>query len=143
MSRNAQQVADFLACYKPQPPSENGLRVALLLEQWLGLHHIRDDTLRKTAWDNPRFVEMKLPGEQATYDFNELTRLVFLAHDHGIRVAITPSGPQFLRLLFHPRAREGGLTERHPTLEQALAAWREKHPHAVDSPSLVTNPKET
>jgi len=62
----------------------------------------------------------------ATFDFSGLTRAVFLAHDRMIRLEIRPSGPGMLKLMLHKRhKREGRMHERHPTVEQALAAHRE------------------
>jgi len=116
------------------PPSDVGLRVAKLLEEWDGLHHFKEDMMRKVDWANDHFIAVKLRAGMATFDFNGLTRLVFLAHDHCIRIEIAPLNPQLLRVLFHPRhVREGSICERHPTLEQAVASYRACHPSvAVD-----------
>lgn len=64
-------------------------------------------------------------GELATFDFSQLTRLVFLAHDACIRVSIMNSGPQMVKIALHKRnSREGSMCERHPAIEQALTKWR-------------------
>ena len=116
-------------------PSECGLRVAQLLEEWQGLHHMDTAQMKKVDWANKRFQVVKLSkfstpgGGLSTFDFSDLTSLVFLAHDHCIRVHIAPCNPQFLAIIFHPRnTRDGGMTERHPTLEQAVESWRSNHP---------------
>ncbi len=115
-------------------PSESGLRVAYLLDAWNGLHHMDSDQMKKVDWANPRYQLVKLSkfsspgGGLASSDFNDLTTLIFLCHDHCIRVQILPCNPQFLELAFHPRhSRDGGMSERHPTIETAVAQWREKH----------------
>lgn len=61
----------------------------------------------------------------ATFDFDKLTRAVVLAHDRCIRFAIEPSGPGMLQLWATKRkGREGRMSERHPTLEQAIELIR-------------------
>lgn len=112
-------------------PSQVGKRVARLLEAWDGLHHFDAAEMKKINWADPYCIILRIRGVGATFDFSELTRLVFLAHDHCIRVEILPCNPQFVRLLFHPRrTREGFATDRHPTLERAVAAHRESFPEA-------------
>jgi hypothetical protein len=113
--------------------SDAGVRVGELLDRWGGLHHFDPAALKKVDWSNPRFVVLKIskyhtPANIATYDFSDLTNLVFLAHDLCIRVAISPCNPQYLELMLHPRQREGSASQRHPTIEQALQAWREQNP---------------
>lgn len=66
-------------------------------------------------------------GELATFDFNNLTRLIFLAHDKCIRVSVMSSGPRMVKIALHKRdTRTGSIMERHPTIENALKDWREK-----------------
>jgi len=65
-------------------------------------------------------------GSLATFDFNELTRLVFLAHDRCIRAEISQGGPNRLGIAIWKRERGGSMYERHPTIEQAVDEWREK-----------------
>lgn len=60
----------------------------------------------------------------STFDFYQLTTLVFLCHEARIRGDIGPGGPRMLRMSFHPRAAEGGMSSRHPNLEEATAAFR-------------------
>jgi hypothetical protein len=118
-------------------PSDVGLRVAKLLDEWDGLHHFDQAMMKKVEWTNTHFIAIKLGGGLASFDFNNLTRLIFLAHDHCIRVEIAPLTFKVLRVLFHPRhKREGNIYERHPTLEQAVGAYRGNHPAP---PSSVTS----
>lgn len=60
----------------------------------------------------------------ATWDFDQLTRLVLAAHDECVRVQVAPSSPRYLRISMSPRARSGGMSERHPTIEDAVADYR-------------------
>ena len=66
----------------------------------------------------------------ASWDSATLTRLVFAAHDRCARVEVAPAG-FYLRIAVHARSREPGdlpIMSGHPTLEEAVAAWREHHP---------------
>lgn len=65
-------------------------------------------------------------GSLATFDFDDLTRLVLLAHACCIRVQVESSGPNKLRIAIWKREREGSTFERHPTIEQAIESYRGK-----------------
>jgi hypothetical protein len=65
----------------------------------------------------------------STWDYDELTRLVFFAHDFGVRVEILPGQPGKVAIAAWKRVRleEAGdspIVEGHPTLEQAVAMHR-------------------
>ena len=127
---------NHLKYWTKTPPSEVGLRVAALLDEWHGLHHFDERSMKKIDWSNPMFVLLTLdhhtsPGQLATYDFSGLTKLVFLAHDHCIRVDLMPCNGSYLKLMFHPRQREGSMPQRHPMLEEAVASWRKNHPASM------------
>lgn len=62
-------------------------------------------------------------GRWATFDCSELTRLVVLAHDFAIRVEVVPWAPGMLGFTFHKRARKGRIHQRHPTIQDAVAAY--------------------
>ena len=67
-------------------------------------------------------------GDLSTFDFDTLTRLVFLAHDLCMRVSIEQSGPGMVKIIVWKRnSREGRMSSRHPTIEEALNVWRERH----------------
>jgi hypothetical protein len=68
-------------------------------------------------------------GDIATYDYDFLTRLVFLAHDKCIRASVQNSGPRLIKIVIWKRdGRTGRMAEGHPTIETALGKWRERHP---------------
>lgn len=115
-----------------QPPpalSEFGARVADLLgELFDGLYHW--DGAERTDWSREHVVEVTVAKSSslATYDFDHLTRLVFLAHRDCIRVEIEPASPKYLRVVFTPRKRDGGwIAERHPTLREAVEAFEREY----------------
>lgn len=64
----------------------------------------------------------------ATFDFHELTSLVFLCHEARIRCDVSPAGPRMMRISFWQRGHEGGMAERHPNLDEAVAAFRQYLP---------------
>jgi hypothetical protein len=65
----------------------------------------------------------------ASWDFNQLTRLVIGAHDDCIRVEVEPHGFGYLKINMWPReGREGSMSKRHPTIEEAVATYREDYP---------------
>jgi len=103
-----------------------GERVAELLGVWLaGIYHYHGAA--KLDWSNDAWFELRSHQALSTFDNQSLTRLVFLAHDLALRVEISPLSHQNLMIRIHPR--EHGPAEfhkRHPTIEQALAAWRER-----------------
>lgn len=107
--------------------SEIGEDAARLLNDlYLGIYHI-DRECRRVDWSNKYYIEITVRNCWSTYDFDNLTRLVFLAHDYALRVELIPRGFGYTRILFHRRQREGNLYQRHPTIEDALANWRKNH----------------
>lgn len=63
-------------------------------------------------------------GDLATYDYDKLTKLVIMAHDQCVRVSVMPHAFKTLRISIWKREREGGMSQRHPTLEQAIEKFR-------------------
>ena len=71
-------------------------------------------------------------GDMATYDYDFLTRMVFLAHDKCYRVSVQNGGPRQVKIVVFKRDyREGSMAERHPTIESALNEWRKRHESAA------------
>lgn len=60
----------------------------------------------------------------ATFDYNQLTMLVFLCHEARIRCSISPCGPRTLKLCFYPRMSTGNMCVRHPNLDEAVKEFR-------------------
>jgi hypothetical protein len=63
-------------------------------------------------------------GGLSTYDCNDLTRLVLLAHAQCIRANVDQGGPNRLRIAIWRRQRDGSIFERHPTIEQAIEQFQ-------------------
>jgi hypothetical protein len=65
-----------------------------------------------------------IQGAPATYDDSLLTRMVFLAHEKGIRVEISGVRGARLRIALHKREPRSRLfCRKHPTLSQAMLDW--------------------
>ena len=110
--------------------SEFGVRVAGLLDQWYyGIYHADPKYLKQADWTSSDYIEVKHHGVLSTVHYDNLTRLVFLAHDHAIRIEIEAvGGPRkLLRFVLYNRQRGGDRFLHHPSLENALAAWREAY----------------
>lgn len=71
-------------------------------------------------------------GVLATFDFDRLTRLVLLAHDRCIRVEIISSGPNRVGIAAWKRkTRNGSMSQRHPTIDEAIAVHRIHFPEVL------------
>ena len=103
---------------------------AFFAELFCGEHHIPRGGVKEwgIGWCVSTWADL------STFDADKLTRLVFLAHDYCVRAEVTHSGPRMVRICIWQRdTREGSIAERHPTLEQAVAAWRERNPAPGDA----------
>lgn len=79
----------------------------------------------KIDWDyGYNGVSVLWHRDMATFDFHQLTTLVFLCHEARIRVDISPATFRQVRLSFWQRGHEGDMTRRHPNLDEAVAAFR-------------------
>lgn len=66
----------------------------------------------------------------ATWDFDNLTRLVLAAHRWAVRVELVQSGPRSIGIFLHARIPDDGTkdqswSEKHPTIEQLCIRARE------------------
>lgn len=82
-----------------------------------GEHHIPGE-IRQPG--GAHFIEINVPDGIATFDFDNLTRLVIGCHQICVRMEIVASGPRRLKLRFHNRRPEGRIFERHPTMQGVL-----------------------
>ena len=67
------------------------------------------------------------PRSWATWDFDNLTRFVFLCHVARIRGSIESAGPRGYRMMFWQRGKDGGVSRRHPDLAEAVAAFDQEY----------------
>lgn len=88
-----------------------------------GIYHI-ERSVRRVEWSHPHCIEVGV-GHLATIDGNELTILVTVCHDLGLRLEIEPHGPRMLKLRFWQRtARTGQLYQRCPSIDDHIAQIR-------------------
>lgn len=124
--------------YSGKVPSLLGKKVFRLLDElYYGIYHVAyHSNLGKVAWDDQDYIFISvLDSQYATYDSDYLTRLVFMAHAMGLRVAIGQSGPCRIKLEFWQRksGMDGRIDERHPTLDQAVDMFKRSHPKVFES----------
>jgi hypothetical protein len=67
-------------------------------------------------------------GRMSTFDFYPLTMLVLLCHEARIRCEIRAKASGHFELSFFQRSHEGGMSGRHPNIDEAVAAFREYLP---------------
>ena len=84
------------------------------------------------VWER-RFLIVPWRNSLATFDHAALTTLVFLCHDARIRCDISSGAPRHVEIMLHERKADGRMGERHPNLEEAIAAYRRYVPsdHSV------------
>jgi len=109
-----------------QPPSALGADVADLLGVVFGgLYHLRERVLVKVDWHDERSIAVVVPDGLATFDGSTLTALVVIAHDACLRLEVSAPRRSTLELRFWRRARDGGVSKRHPRLEEHVASIRQ------------------
>jgi hypothetical protein len=116
----------------PAALSELGKNVADFLGEWqYGIYHLHNRDLLKVQWDNKTYIEITIHCcGLSTYDFNDLTRLVFIAHEMALRVELEPAAHHYMKIRFHARKHEGhenrhDMTTWHPTLDQAVSLFKQ------------------
>ncbi len=90
-----------------------------------GLYHLEYRDLEASDWSNEHICRVRLTTYGlATVDGNILTRLLVLAFDAQVRLAIKPRSHWTIDLIFtqrhHRKSKEDCLHEVIPTLEQSV-----------------------
>lgn len=98
---------------------------AFFSEIYGGEHHIPSEIKQKQHSDGYYILTR---GDLSSFDFNRLTRILFLCHDKCYRVEMKALGMKVAIFLHKRYKRKGSVMECHPTIEDALAKWRETHP---------------
>lgn len=92
----------------------------------LGPWNLRWTSLRE---HHVAYATISVPADRlSTFDVDALTRLVVIAHDRCCRIQIAPAGPRHIQIGVSPRSRDGDVSRRHPTIEQAIADVRGVQP---------------
>ena len=87
-----------------------------------GFHHV-NGTFKE--FGSGVAIHTSLSG-WATWDYDNLTRLVVMAHDRMIRVDLLHSGSRMYGFaLWKRHTRDGDMSKRHPTIEDAVSMCRQ------------------
>ena len=78
-------------------------------------------------------------GGMASYDYTQLTTLVLMAHYKCIRVEIQPCSPCHIKIAIWKRVREGNMSRRHPTIEEAIDDYMKRFPQTLTAPTGKEN----
>lgn len=90
------------------------------------------------SWDTvfwrSRMVAVTWRNSLATFDFTALTRFVFLCHEARIRGEISSKGFRHIEIHLSERVAAGSIGNRHPNLDEAVAAFRQEFPadHSIN-----------
>lgn len=83
-----------------------------------GEHHLPRSGVRACG---PTGVEFTTFQDYATFDFDELTRIVYAGHKFCVRIELSGAAPGFLRVQAYARDVSGkDMFERHPTVQQLI-----------------------
>lgn len=86
---------------------------------FLGIYHVDVKALERAEWNDNYRIAVSLGWVSlATWDFATLSMLVVICHDAAVRLSIEPCNFRYVRVVFHPRTREGDVSAGHPTLEE-------------------------
>lgn len=113
----------YIKMYHPDMKvSELGKRASLILSRLFGgMHHLSQPQIKKIDWSDEHFIQYTHNRSMSTTDPDDLTHLVLLAHEYGIRVTIDSCSFNYFHIIFHPRKnRDGRFDERHPTIHQVI-----------------------
>lgn len=116
--------AEWVAAATRQKLSRLGEQVAHIVGISCGGIYNAVPHADRVDWSDERVIDLNVRQNISTFDFNELTNLVFLCHEARIRLNIRQGGPGRLGLVFSRRCAEGGLYSRHPNLDEAVADLR-------------------
>jgi hypothetical protein len=86
------------------------------------------DAVQWTGWGRDGIGVPIYHTSLSTFDGMSLTRLVLLSHEARIRCEVRANGVRGLLLAFWQRRHDGGTADRHPSIDEAVASFREYLP---------------
>lgn len=103
-------------------------------DQWLlslfvcrlfrGFHHAPE--IKQSNCGNRNISINTRTSYFANYDYDYLTKMVIMAHNWGVRVAISGSAPGMFKItLWKRHVREGDICDRMPTIDQMIEMYRD------------------
>jgi hypothetical protein len=93
-----------------------------------GIYNANICSPEKIDWHYGGGVSLTWFQELATWDFDQLSRLVFLCHMARIRCSVSAVAPRTIRLAFWQRKAAGDMAVRHPNLDEAVEAFKQYLP---------------
>lgn len=103
---------------------------AFFSEFYFGDHHI-PGKIKEFGYG---FMVNHDRGDLSTYDYDQLTRLVLMAHDKCYRVSVMPSSPRHVKIAIWKRqSREGGMSVRHPDIHHAIDQFNKRKEEAANA----------
>ena len=86
-----------------------------------GFHHIYTP-IRESGSDG---IETNICGSWASYDFDQLTKIIIMGFDRMIRIEISSCNMRYFKLRLHKRhKREGLIMEKIPRIEEYIEKIR-------------------
>lgn len=98
----------------------------LFFSQFYGGEHHFPNKIKE--WGNG--WSMNHNGELATFDYNQMSRLVIMCHDTAIRASIRQGAPGGVKICIWKREREGSWSKRHPNIEDQITEVRSHYSDA-------------
>lgn len=99
---------------------------AVVGEAFSGLHNAPTIKWHGDEDTDYFYAELFVSRDMATFDFNNLTLLVFASHQYGVRACLSPH-MRYIKLQLHPRRSRldsEPIWSRHPTIEKAVESYR-------------------
>lgn len=99
----------------------------------------------ETVYWAPNTIAVNWSNGLATFDFSQLTKLVFLCHEARIRADISPKGFRHVEITLSQRSHEGSISLRHPDLDEAVSDFRGYFPttHSINYGVAVPRPHQS
>lgn len=128
-----ERACQWLYFLTKKPFSELGKDVDWFLDTMWGLHNLNRTSLSKIDWENDTWICFTYNHYLSTFDGNDLTRLVVIAHQRMLRVSLKGVGPGYIQLMFHKRTtRTGNIYEKCPDILEHVNEIIKYHPDVMN-----------
>lgn len=122
--RDIETSTKWLNSYRKDWMSDDQWLLSLFLcRLFRGFHHcpeIKESNCRGNIAVNTR------TGYFANYDYDYLTKAVIMAHNWGVRIQISGSGPGMIKIsLWKRKCRDGDICDMMPTIQDMIDKYSE------------------
>lgn len=123
--QDAKSHIDWLNSYRQEWMSDDQWLLALFLcRLFSGFHH-SPEIKKQNCGLTVISVNVK-SAYFANYDYDYLTKMVIMAHNWGVRCAISGSGSGMFNIaLWKRHKRDGGISERMPTIGEMVELYKD------------------